>query len=94
MAYALVKKACTLARRDYLYDGPMVGMSELGSVQVMEVMASLCASYGADACEDNPTIRSSSSGFRLVCKPSWPSHSFSHGDKYYGTGSSDYPDSG
>ncbi len=28
----------------YLYDGPMVGMSELGSVQVM---ASLCASYGA-----------------------------------------------
>ncbi len=27
-----------------LYDGPMVGMSELGSVQVM---ASLCASYGA-----------------------------------------------
>ncbi len=49
MAYALVKKACTLVQKPeealiYLYDGPMVGMSELGSVQVM---ASLCASYGA-----------------------------------------------
>ncbi len=42
MAYALVKKACkaTLSTSD----GPMVEMSELGSVQVM---ASLYASYGA-----------------------------------------------
>ncbi len=40
----------------YLYDGRTVGMSDLGSVQVM---ASLCASYGVAACEDNPTIRPS-----------------------------------
>ncbi len=46
-----------------MHDGPMVGMSELGSVQVM---ASLRASYGTvlptDACEDNLTIRPSYRG--------------------------------
>ncbi len=47
MAYALSRRTSPKPEEAliYLYDGPMVGMSELiGSVQVM---ASLRASYGA-----------------------------------------------
>ncbi len=44
--YAMLLCRAAEVARDHpdLYDGPMVGMSELGSVQVM---ASLCASHGA-----------------------------------------------
>ncbi len=77
----------------YLYDGPMVGMSELGSVQVMASLV-LPMVLPTDACEDNPTIRdetlfwlqTAGSVQALLAKAmEGICHSFSHGDKYYGT---------
>ncbi len=60
LAYALVKKASLKPEEAliYIYDGPMVGMSELVQYSLWQVFV-LPMVLPTDACKDNATIRSS-----------------------------------